>query len=346
MSKKRRSYKEELRVLTLLIIIAFTVKTSIAEIYVVPTGSMEDTILIGDVLFGNKFIYGMKTPTWLGVPYTRMGFDVPWYRLPKFKEVENGDVVIFEYPRDPWQKYVKRCIGIPGDTIEIDSARIYINDRMMEFPEQGKLGKGHVKDRDFVNHGMYSLFSKQNEDNITPFTVPHKGMEIDFSEVKDWPSLVSLLVLDQANITADIPLPFSPGSNLSQGALPIEKQFSFVYLDPYEIAKTRGFIKYRFLGMFQDKRTVFEKQTAAMREYLMEKYREYATEQTINPWTGPLPEFNDILNALYTMDNETILQRIKIVFQAITKKIKIVLSINQSCLTFKTKISFLFRMIH
>ena len=148
--KKKRDYKEEFRVLALLIIIAFTVKTSIAEIYVVPTGSMEDTILVGDVLFGNKFIYGMKTPTWLGVPYTRMGFDIPWYRLPKFKEVENGDVVIFEYPRDPFQKYVKRCIGIPGDTIEIESARIYVNGSMMEFPSEGKLEKGHVKEKSYI----------------------------------------------------------------------------------------------------------------------------------------------------------------------------------------------------
>ena len=60
--KKKRNYKEEIRVLIVLIIVAFTVKTSVAEIYVVPTGSMEDTIMIGDMLFGNKFIYGMKTP--------------------------------------------------------------------------------------------------------------------------------------------------------------------------------------------------------------------------------------------------------------------------------------------
>ena len=118
--KKKRNYKEEIRVLLILIVVAFTVKTSVAEIYVVPTPSMEDTIMVGDMLFGNKFIYGMKTPTWIGIPYTRTGFDIPWYRLPAFKKVEILDVVIFEYPRDPFQKYVKRCMGTAGDSVRID----------------------------------------------------------------------------------------------------------------------------------------------------------------------------------------------------------------------------------
>ena len=67
--KKRRDYKEEIRVLIILIIIAFTVKTSIAEIYVVPTGSMERTILVGDMLFGNKFILLFPFDHYLGIDY-------------------------------------------------------------------------------------------------------------------------------------------------------------------------------------------------------------------------------------------------------------------------------------
>ena len=125
--EKIKSFKE----LFILILIAFTVKTCLIEIYVVPTGSMEKTILIGDMLFGNKFIYGMKTPTWIGIPYTRYGFDIPWLRFPEFRKVKNGDVVIFEFPRDPWQKYVKRCIGIAGDSIFIDEGDIYINNKFI-----------------------------------------------------------------------------------------------------------------------------------------------------------------------------------------------------------------------
>ena len=70
MKKKIKEFKE----LITLIIIALTIKTCLIEVYVVPTGSMEKTILIGDMLIGNKFIYGMRTPNWIGIPYTRIGF--------------------------------------------------------------------------------------------------------------------------------------------------------------------------------------------------------------------------------------------------------------------------------
>jgi len=165
--KKKRNYKEEIRVLIVLIIVAFTVKTSVAEIYVVPTGSMEDTIMIGDMLFGNKFIYGMKTPTWLGIPYTRIGFDIPWIRFPKFKDVENGDIVIFEYPRDPFQKYVKRCIGIPRDSIKLERGDIYINDEKMKFPGSGNKTRRYINPLD-EQYGMHSQFKEigQNQNNI------------------------------------------------------------------------------------------------------------------------------------------------------------------------------------
>ena len=126
-----KKYIAEAKVLIILIIIAFTVKSSLIEIYVVPTGSMENEILVGDLLIGNKFTYGMRTPDWIGIPYTRFGFYVPSIRLPKFKNIENGDVAMFEYPRDPFQKYVKRCIGIPEDTIEISDGAIYINNKFL-----------------------------------------------------------------------------------------------------------------------------------------------------------------------------------------------------------------------
>ena len=276
----------------ILIIVAFTVKTSIVEIYVVPTGSMENTILVGDVLFGNKFIYGMKTPTWLGVPYTRMGFDIPWFRLPEFKKVTNGDVVIFEFPRDPFQKYVKRCIGLPGDSVSIDSGRIFINDSIMDFPEEGKFVKGYIKDKGISSPNLYSAFKRQNEDNINTFQVPHKGMVIDFLMVENWEKIIPLLVLDNANITFD--------------------GYSFTSIDPNEIARTRGFLKYKLLNSLRDPGKVRQQQTKDMREYLIKTYRDYADAKTLNPWPGPLEEFNLILSELYKMDNKEKLERLMI----------------------------------
>jgi len=150
MKKKIKEFKE----LITLIIIALTIKTCLIEVYVVPTGSMEKTILIGDMLIGNKFIYGMRTPNWIGIPYTRIGFFIPYFRLPKFKEINNNDVVIFEFPRDPWQKYVKRCIGLPGDKINIKEGNIYINGELNPMPKEGQFTE---KFGDFSNQ-----FLRQN----------------------------------------------------------------------------------------------------------------------------------------------------------------------------------------
>ena len=110
---------KKVRNFILLILIAFAIKTTILEIYVVPTGSMLNTIETNDVVLGNKFIYGLRTPNWLGIPFTRLGSYIPSLRLPAFKKPLNGDISIFEFPNDDYVKYVKRCIGLPGQFVEI-----------------------------------------------------------------------------------------------------------------------------------------------------------------------------------------------------------------------------------
>ena len=87
-----------------IIIIALLLKVTIIEAYIVPTGSMENTIMTGDFLIGNRFVYGMRTPDWIGIPYTDKGFSIPYIRLPKFKEPKPGEVIIFKYPRDVFHK--------------------------------------------------------------------------------------------------------------------------------------------------------------------------------------------------------------------------------------------------
>ena len=175
-SEKIKKYLKESKTLIILIIVALTVKASLIEIYVVPTGSMEDEILVGDLMIGNKFTYGMRTPDWIGIPYTRMGFYIPSLRLPKFKEIKNNDIAMFEFPRDPFQKYVKRCIGVGGDTIEIKTGDIYINNTQMVFPSNAKYitfsegdldGDGKIIDtfngQAFYDQGDLQLINSNNE---------------------------------------------------------------------------------------------------------------------------------------------------------------------------------------
>ena len=98
----------------LAVIMALIIKTSVVEAYKIPSGSMEDTLLIGDFLLANKFIYGARLPL------------VDW-QLPAISDPVKGDVVIFTYPLDGVTKYIKRCVGVPGDTIEVKKKVLYVN---------------------------------------------------------------------------------------------------------------------------------------------------------------------------------------------------------------------------
>ena len=257
-----KKFLEELRVLIILVIIAFTIKSTLVEIYVVPTGSMEDTILTGDMLIGNKFIYGMRTPIWIGIPYTRLGFHIPWYRLPAFKEVKSGDVTIFEFPRDPFQKYVKRCIGTAGDSVSIDLGTIIVNSDTMKFPDAGKYIKGSVFIQDKVEK-LYPYFSG-NRDNIGNFVVPYRGMEIDFNAVKDWQTIITLLLQD--------------GNDVRLG----KKRFTMV--DPYEVARTHGFLRYKLLKLINSSRKAAMREQRDRTRFINNLNKEYKENNLFNPW--------------------------------------------------------------
>jgi len=184
--KNKKTKIQEAKELLILIIVAFTIKTCLIEIYVVPTPSMEKTILVGDMLIGNKFIYGMRTPNWIGIPYTRLGFYIPSFRLPKFKEVKEGDVVIFEFPRDPFQKYVKRCMGLPGDKIKIENGEVFRNSKKIPLPIEGQYTtKGNsditIYEKSKFNPASYAVlqhipFQKNINKNIVMDTAIIRGM--------------------------------------------------------------------------------------------------------------------------------------------------------------------------
>jgi signal peptidase I len=105
---------ENVKQIGLAIILALFIKTSVVEAYKIPSASMEDTLLIGDFLLANKFVYGARLPL------------VNW-RLPSFRNPERGDVVIFIFPGDGVTKYIKRCVAIPGDTVVVRNKALYIN---------------------------------------------------------------------------------------------------------------------------------------------------------------------------------------------------------------------------
>jgi signal peptidase I len=147
----------------------------------VPTGSMEDTVKIGDRLFVNKFIYGGSTP--YTIPFTSIR--IPHFRVPGFRNVRHGDVIVFDWPgaRDQVEKpvqtwYLKRCIGLPGDVIEIKQRVVSVNGKKLELPPHGKFLRANPEPADFRNPNLFPVGAKFNADNYGPIIVPKKGMTL------------------------------------------------------------------------------------------------------------------------------------------------------------------------
>ena len=90
------------------------IRTFLVEAFRIPTGSMENTLLVGDFLLVNKAVFGVT------VPFTRL-------RSPSFDEPQRGDVVVFVPPHEHNRNYVKRLVGLPGDTLEMHSKTLYVN---------------------------------------------------------------------------------------------------------------------------------------------------------------------------------------------------------------------------
>lgn len=150
----------------------------------VPTGSMEDTVLIGDRVFVNRFIYGGSTP--YTIPLTSIR--IPHFRLPGFRRVARGDVIVFDWPgpRDQVEKptqmwYLKRCIGLPGDEIQIQNRVVYVNGNAIPDPPHSKHIRPTPLDSASVNPDMFPRGSSFNADNYGPITVPRKGMKLRLS---------------------------------------------------------------------------------------------------------------------------------------------------------------------
>ena len=156
--------------------------------------------MTGDMLVGNRFVYGMKTPSWIGIPYTSIGFFIPSIRFPSFKTPERGDVIIFQFPRDVRQKYVKRCVAEPGDIFEIRDKVIYINNEEYPLPENGKFLMNPYSN-DFLQQDIF-LGDKGNKDHFSKINIPKKGDTIKVSS-ENAQLLLHIMLLDGHEITLE-----------------------------------------------------------------------------------------------------------------------------------------------
>ena len=155
--KKKSATREWIDAIVFALIAAAVIRTFFVEAFTIPTPSMEQSLLVGDFLFVSKVNYGPRTPmTPIAFPFAENtlpfsnvksysdSFELPYYRLPGFGDVKRGDVVVFNYPMDidspkyrPVDKqddYIKRCQGIPGDTLSVVDAQVYVNGKAMPNP--------------------------------------------------------------------------------------------------------------------------------------------------------------------------------------------------------------------
>lgn len=135
---KKAKFIKEVKSFTLIILSVLVFRSVLFEPFKIPSGSMIPTLLIGDFILVNKFSYGFKVPfsDWFTDPVYLTGPSTP----------ERGDVIVFKYPKDTNLNYIKRVIGLPGDTIEVIDKVVYVNNKPIETKDVD--GKKILEDMD------------------------------------------------------------------------------------------------------------------------------------------------------------------------------------------------------
>lgn len=167
--------------------------------FVVPTGSMEDTVLPGEFLFVNKLSLGPSTPQIL--PFINQ--PLPFYKLPAIFPPKQGDVIVFIWPgdrdqveADTFQYYLKRCIAVAGDVLEIKNKRTYVNGVEFGLPEHGKFLQLSDEIREQTHIGeefrTFPSGSGYNRDNYGPIRIPKEGDVIALNEqnIQQWATFI------------------------------------------------------------------------------------------------------------------------------------------------------------
>jgi signal peptidase I len=146
--------------------------------FVVPTGSMENTVMTGDFLFVNKFVYGPSTPQMIPI----FNIPLPYYRFPGIRKPEKGDVIVFVFPgeRDEespkeFQYYLKRCVATAGDTLEIRNKQIFINGVASPFPPEARVSNFIDPSDSDDRFRTFPIGANFTRDNYGPIRIPKKG---------------------------------------------------------------------------------------------------------------------------------------------------------------------------
>jgi len=114
------------------LVIALLLRQFVFQAFRIPTGSMLETLQIGDFLFVNKFLYGAKTPDRIRIGKTTLIDNLPVLKLPAIRPPEQGDIIVFEWPEDTTVDYIKRCVAVAGDRVQVDEGLVRVNGEVYE----------------------------------------------------------------------------------------------------------------------------------------------------------------------------------------------------------------------
>lgn len=243
--------REWLDALLFAAIAALIIRTFLFEAYRIPTPSMEKTLLTGDFLIVSKISYGARTPMVIGVPFTNIympGVVLPWTRLPGLTEVERNDIVVFNYPVDlapvaAKTNYIKRAVGMPGDTLSIDDRQLYVNsDEAQPFPGIQQTYVVDVRDRVRLSPAKVAaaggqLFRRSDSEGYQVTMTEDVA-----NEMREWPEVTNIepfVLPDSFNEYNQRDFSFSSGFNnhhhMPPVVVPFEGQTVSLSPDNYHI---------------------------------------------------------------------------------------------------------------
>jgi signal peptidase I len=160
--RKKNIFREYTEAILVALVAALFLRAFVVQAFRIPTGSMKDTLLVGDFLLVNKFIYGVRTPDRVPIVNAK----IPFFRLPAFKKPHNGDIVVFKYPKDESLDYIKRCIAVGGQTVEVRNGDVYVDGK----PEGEKIPLGREYDPE---EGRYIEYTKIKTSKGKSYVIRH-----------------------------------------------------------------------------------------------------------------------------------------------------------------------------
>jgi signal peptidase I len=149
--KKKSVVREYAEAIVIALILALFIRTFVVQAFKIPSGSMLPTLQIGDHILVNKFIYGIKNP-FTGKDWVSLG------------EPRGKDIIVFKYPENPSQDFIKRVVAVAGDRVEIKNKKVFINDKALNFEGPINLDSRIIAGKN------------PPRDNFGPITVPKNSL--------------------------------------------------------------------------------------------------------------------------------------------------------------------------